>query len=212
MSFNLEVKEELKNLKMWNNSTQMSQQEQIDRLNAREHFIQSGFLNSPDKKSHLEIQVKSKDIAKELKENLKKYGIDLKQTKRHEQIMLYLKNSDEISNFLAFIGATKAMLRFEDERIIKDTKNNLNRVMNCENANLDKIIKSSMEQIEAIKILEKNGKLATLDGKLQEIAKVRKENPSVSLEELGKLLDNPVGKSGVNYRLKKLVELANKGD
>ncbi len=89
---------------------------------------------------------------------------------------------------MAFIGVNKAVLRFEEIRVLKETRNNINRVINCENANLDKIIKSSVEQIEAIDYLLKTGKLSSLDENLQEIALVRKNNPSLSLEDVGKLL------------------------
>ena len=109
---------------------------------------------------------------------------------------------------LYFCQANKAVLKFEEIRVLKETRNNINRVINCENANLDKIIKSSVEQIEAINYLIKTGELKKLDENLQEIALIRKENPSLSLEEIGKLLKEPIGKSGANYRLKKIITIA----
>lgn len=209
MSFNLDVKEELKSLKMWITTSQLKQQEQIDRLNIREIFLTTGFLNDPNKKSHIEITFKEKLKAEEIKELLKKYDFDFKIILRNGKYILYSKDGEIISNFLAFIGASKSMLKFEEVRVIKETKNNINRVINCENANLDKIIKSSIEQVDAINYLIKINALNNLDDNLKEIALVRIDNPSVSMETLGKLLKNPIGKSGVNYRLKKIMKIAN---
>ncbi len=209
MSFNLEVKEEIKSMKLWDVNSSMKQEEQIDRLNAREHFLSTGFINDPNKKSHIEILFKEEKKAKELQDVLKKYNFNFKIVARSNNYILYSKDGEEISNFLAFIGANKAVIKFEEVRVLKETRNNINRVINCENANLDKIIKSSVEQIEAIDYLIKTGELKKLDENLQEIALLRKENPSISLEELGKLLKEPIGKSGANYRLKKIINIAN---
>lgn len=208
MSFNLEVKEELKSLKLWNVNSQLNQAEQVDRLNAREHFLSAGFINNPNKKSHLEIVFKIENKAKELQKNLEQYGFKLKIVSRKDNYILYSKDGEEICNFLAFIGANKSVLKFEEVRVLKETRNNINRVINCENANLDKIIKSSVNQIEAIDYLIEIGELKKLDENLQEIALLRKENPSLSLDELGKLLKEPIGKSGANYRLKKIITIA----
>ena len=208
MSFNLEVKDEIKSLKVWNVNSQLKQEEQVDRLNVREHFLLTGFINDPNKKSHLEISFKDEDKANELKKVLEKYGFKFKIVVRNGKYLLYSKDGQEICNFLAFIGVNKAVLKFEEIRVLKETRNNINRVINCENANLDKIIKSSVEQIEAIDYLIEVGEFKGLDENLQEIALLRKENPSLSLDALGKLLKDPIGKSGANYRLKKIMEIA----
>ena len=205
----MEVKEEIQSLKMWDINSKMKQEEQIDRLNVREHFLQSGFINDPNKKNHLEISFKEENKAKELQKILGKYSFNLKTVARNNNYILYSKDGEEISEFLAFIGANKAVLKFEEIRVLKDARNNINRVINCENANLDKIIKSSVEQIEAIDYLIEIRELMNLDENLQEIALLRKENPSVSLEKLGKMLKEPIGKSGANYRLKKIIQIAN---
>ena len=122
---------------------------------------------------------------------------------------LYIKEAEEISRFLALIGANRAVLNFEDIRIQKEMRGKVNRLVNCETANLNKTINASIEQISAIKKLQTSGKFNKLDDKLKEIAILRIENPDISLVELGKLLKEPVGKSGVNYRLKKIMEIAN---
>ena len=119
-----------------------------------------------------------------------------------------MKEAEEISNLLALIGANKAVMKFEDIRIQKEMRGKVNRIVNCETANLNKTINASIEQIGAIKKLQETGKFNKLDENLKEIAKLRLENPNISLIELGKMLKKPIGKSGVNYRLKKIMEMA----
>lgn len=140
---------------------------------------------------------------------LKKLGITVKTMLKQNQYSLYIKEGEQISRFLALIGANKAVLKFEDIRIQKEMRGKVNRLVNCETANLNKTINASIEQIAAIKKLQKEGKFNQLDDNLKEIANLRLENPDMPLAELGKLLKNPVGKSGVNYRLKKIIEIAN---
>ena len=110
------------------------------------------------------------------------------------------------------MGASKAVLKFEDIRIKKEMRGKVNRLVNCETANLTKIINASVEQINAIKKLKENGKFSKLNDNLKEIANLRLEYPDISYEELGEKLKNPVGKSGVNYRLKKIIEIAQEGE
>ena len=119
-----------------------------------------------------------------------------------------MKEAEEISNLLALIGANKAVMKFEDIRIQKEMRGKVNRIVNCETANLNKTINASIEQIGAIKKLQETGKFNKLDENLKGIAKLRLENPNISLIELGKMLKKPIGKSGVNYRLKKIMEMA----
>ena len=128
---------------------------------------------------------------------------------KQNQYSIYIKEGEQISKFLALIGANKAVLQFEDIRIQKEMRGKVNRLVNCETANLNKTINASIEQIAAIKKLQQKGKFNNLDDNLKEIANLRIENPDMSLVELGKLLKNPVGKSGVNYRLKKIIQIAN---
>ena len=123
------------------------------------------------------------------------------------QTSIYIKEGEEISKFLALIGANKAVMQFEDIRIQKEMRGKVNRLVNCETANLNKTINASVKQIGAIKKLQETGTFQKLDANLKEIASLRLENPDMPLIELGKLLKEPVGKSGVNYRLKKIVEI-----
>ena len=111
--------------------------------------------------------------------------------------------------FLALLGANKAVIKFEEIRVQREMNNKINRIVNCETANLNKTINASIEQIEAITKLKNSGDFEKMDEPLKEIAQLRIENPNASLIELGKMLKKPVGKSGVNYRLKKIMEIAN---
>lgn len=209
MSFSQNVREELLELKMWDNNSSMEQDEQLARLLIREAFIKKGFINDPNKDYHLEILFKTKKKAQELKDIVNNFGIDIKLTKKAENYMLYLKEGEEISSFLALIGATKSMLKFEEIRVIKDTRNNINRIVNCETANLNKTINAAVKQIDDIKKLKKNKKFDKLPESLKELAKLRLENPDMPYEELGKLLSKPIGKSGVSHRLEKISKIAN---
>ncbi len=212
MSFSSDVREELLELKMWYNNSNLEQDEQLARLLIRESFIKKGFINDPNKEYHLEILFKTKKKATQLEEIIKNYGIDIKSTKKGSDYMLYLKEGEEISSFLALMGAVKAVLKFEEIRVIKDTRNNINRLVNCETANLNKTINAAVKQINAINKLKINKKFKTLPDSLKEVANLRIENPDLSYEELGKMLSKPIGKSGVSHRLEKIIEIANEGD
>ena len=172
-------------------------------------YLGSGSINNPEKKYHLEVGIREKKCAEEVKEYLKKYDIKSNMIEKNNQYAIYLKDSEEISKFLALIGANKSVLKFEEIRVQREMNNKINRIVNCETANLNKTINASIEQIEAIKKLKKNKKFEQLDEPLKEIAELRLKNPNANLVELGKMLKTPVGKSGVNYRLKKIMEIAN---
>lgn len=209
MSFASNIKEELLGLKMWDMNSGMKQDEQLARLCIREAFIKSGSMSDPNKEYHLEITFKTKKKAEEMMQLLNNFGINARIIKRVKEYMLYIKEGEEISNFLALIGANSSVIKFEEIRVLKETRNDINRLVNCETANLNKTINASIEQIEAIRKLKKSGIFEKLDEPLKEIADLRLENPNTSLIELGKMLKKPVGKSGVNYRLKKIMEIAN---
>lgn len=186
MSFSGEVREELLELKMWDNNSSLKQDEQLARLLIRESFIKKGFINDPNKEYHLEILFKSKKKAEELKEVILNFGIDIKLTKKSAEYMLYLKDGEAISSFLALMGAAKAVIKFEEIRVIKDTRNNINRLVNCETANLNKTINAAVKQVEAIKKLKKNKQFEKLSENLKELANLRIEHPDETYEELRK--------------------------
>lgn len=186
MSFSSEVREELLELKMWDNNSNLKQDEQLARLLIREAFIKKGFINDPNKDYHLEILFKSKKKADELKEIVVNFGIDIKETKKGTDYMLYLKDGEEISSFLALMGAAKAVLKFEEIRVIKETRNNVNRLVNCETANLNKTINAAVKQIEDINKLKQSKKFDMLPDNLKELANLRLANPDSTYEELRK--------------------------
>ena len=208
MSFSSDIKDELLELKMWDLGSNMKQDEQLARLYIREAFIKSGSMNDPNKKYHLQIMFKEKAKAEEMQTLLNNFNIHAKIIKKEKDYMLYLKDGEEISEFLALVGANKSVIKFEEVRVIKETRNDINRLVNCETANLNKTINASVKQIEDINKIKKAGKLNELPETLKEIAEVRINNPEMSLIELGKLLDKPIGKSGVNHRLKKLSQIS----
>ena len=191
--------------------------EMIEKINSQEElaikafirgiFLGSGSVNNPENKYHLEIilsDIKNANITKKI---LEKLEIHMKEMERKSGYSLYLKEGEEISKFLAFIGANAAVLKFEEIRVLREMKNNINRRVNCETANLSKTISAAVKQIEVIKKLQKQGKFESLPDSLKEIAILRLENPDASLIELGQMLENPIGKSGVNHRLKQLEQL-----
>ena len=193
----LELKEESIDLKSLDNRSLI-----------RGMFMGSGSINNPNNTYHLEMILKKEVVVDYVCEILKEYDIQVKTLKRKKGCSIYIKDGEEISKFLAFIGANSSVLKFEEIRVVKETRNNINRIVNCETANLNKTINAAVEQINAInKIIEKD-RLNDLTEKDKEIAILRIENPEASLVELGRMLDTPIGKSGVNHRLKRIIEFA----
>lgn len=188
-------------------------QENLDEKNEKSLvkgvFLGAGSINNPDNKYHLEIRFSNQENEEIVLEILKKYNINFKKLDSQKNKSIYIKEGEEISKFLAFIGANKAVMKFEDIRVQRQMRGKVNRLVNCKAANLNKTLNASVEQIDAIRKLQQNEKFNKLEDNLKEIANLRLENPDMPLLELGKLLKNPVGKSGVNYRLKKIIEIAN---
>lgn len=171
-------------------------------------FMGAGSINNPEREYHLEMEVTNEQNMNTVLNLLLEFGIKAKYMEAKNKYYIYLKEGEEISKFLALIGAAKAVMKFEDIRIQKEMRGKVNRLVNCETANLNKTINASIEQIAAIRKLQENGEFKKLDDNLKEIALLRLENPDMSLIELGKKLKVPIGKSGVNYRLKKIMEIA----
>lgn len=172
-------------------------------------FLGAGSINNPENSYHLEIVLSNENNLKVFQELLSNFDIHIKELITKNRYSAYIKDGEEISKFLALIGANKAVMKFEEIRIQKEMRGKVNRIVNCETANLSKTINAAIEQIAAIKKLQEEGKFNKLDDNLKEIAILRIENPDMPLVELGKLLKEPLGKSGVNYRLKKIMEIAN---
>lgn len=167
-------------------------------------FMGAGSINNPEKKYHLECGIREEENTKKIIDLLKRFDINFKNNNK----TIYTKEGEEISKFLAFIGANKSMLKFEEIRVQRHMNNKVNRLVNCESANLNKVLNASVEQINAIKKLKESGKFEKMDNSLKEIAELRLEYPDISLVELGKKLAIPLGKSGVNYRLKRIIKKA----
>ena len=165
-------------------------------------YLGSGSINNPENTYHLEISVRKQDYA-DIKSNV---------IEKNKEYTIYLKDGEEISKTLALLGANKSVLKFEEIRVKREMNNKVNRLVNCETANMNKTMNASIEQIEIIRKLKQNGKFEKLEEPLKEIAELRLQNPSASLIELGKMLKTPIGKSGVNYRLKKVMEIGKKID
>ena len=172
-------------------------------------FMGAGSINNPEREYHLEMEVTNEQNMNVVLKLLLEFGIKAKYMEAKNKYYIYLKEGEEISKFLALIGAAKAVMKFEDIRIQKEMRGKVNRLVNCETANLNKTINASIEQIAAIRKLQENGEFKMLDDNLKEIALLRLENPDMPLIELGKKLKVPIGKSGVNYRLRKIMEIAN---
>lgn len=208
MSFSNDIKEEIEKLKVWDNKSNLKQEEQLERVCVREAFLQYGSFSDPNKEYHLEFVFKTKKKAEEISKILSKNGIKAKIIKRREKQIVYLKEGEDISNCLAFMGASSAMLRFEEIRVMREMRNNVNRKVNCETANLTKTVHASYEQVKAINVVKKTKYWKELEDGVRDIALLRLENPELSIQALGSKLTPPISKSGANHRLKKIMEIA----
>lgn len=177
-------------------------------------FLGSGCIVDPNTDYHFEVTIKSKknsNIVLDILNNL--IGLEAKQIKRNTNLyVVYIKDSEQISLILSYLGASNALFEYENIRVERSIKNNINRSINCETANLTKTISAAYKQLTAIEKLEQNGMIDKLSSELKEICMLRKNNPEISLEELSKLCSVPITKSGVNHRLKKIIQLAGKID
>jgi DNA-binding protein WhiA len=199
---------DMKNFVSFSVSENVVRDECCRRSFLRGAFLVSGSCSSPDKGYHLELATNRIRLIMDTVKILEELDITAKSITRKTNTVIYLKGSELISDFLGNIGAVNAMLEFENARIIKDVKNNINRVINCETANMTKAIDASMSQVKAIEKIKKLRGLESLEPSLREIATLRLENTEVTLKELGQMLEKPLSKSGVNHRLKKLEEIA----
>ncbi|NLJ57882.1 MAG: DNA-binding protein WhiA [Tissierellia bacterium] len=189
-------------------STRILRDDLSKRAYIKGSFMGSGSISNPERSYHVEF-VSSKEVqSKILQELLEGYGIKAKNIIRKNYYVTYIKDSEQISDLLALMGANNAVLDFENIRVVKETRNQINRVINCETANLDKIVHTSMRQINSIQILRKHKVMDKLPDNLRELAYLRLKHNNASLKELGQMLNPPLGKSGVNHRLKKIEKIA----
>lgn len=174
-------------------------------------FLASGSVNNPEtSRYHLEIYSAYQDHNNDLLDLMNQYfQLNAKTTKRRRGYIVYLKEAQKIGDFLHIIGAFNAMLAFEDLRIMRDMRNSVNRLVNCDTANLKKTATAAAKQVEDIELLKRKVGLENIPEKLQGIARLRLANPELSLKEIASQVpDGPISKSGANHRFKKLHELA----
>mgnify|MGYP003390232251 FL=1 len=146
--------------------------------------------------------------AEQLKELINSFGLDAKVVERKEHFVVYLKEGEQIVDLLNIMEAPLALMDLENVRIMKEMRNDINRKVNCETANLNKVVGAAVKQLEDIEYIEEKIGLSSLPEQLEEIARLRLEYPDKSLKELGSFLSAPVGKSGVNHRLRKISNIA----
>lgn len=191
-------------------SKEIMDNEQKVRSYLRGAFLAGGSVNSPEtSRYHLEIYSSYEEHNEDICTMMNQFNLNARTIERRNGYITYLKEAEKIADFLATIGASNAMLRFEDVRIVRDMRNSVNRLVNCENANLNKTIDAASKQIENIRILDDAIGLENLPDKLKEVAQLRVDYPDATLKELGeKIPSGKISKSGINHRLRKLNELA----
>lgn len=170
-------------------------------------FLGSGCIVNPNTDYHFEISVKSKVYADFVIKLISEFNLTPKLIKRGASYIIYLKEAEQISTFIAILEANKAFMEYENIRIDKSIKNNINRVVNCETANMTKVAKAAVSQIEAINKLKKTEQYDKLNTKLKEIADLRIQNPEASLDELKDKCSYKISKSGIYHRLNKIINL-----
>ena len=180
-------------------------------------FISSGSINDPKKsRYHLEFLVQTYEYAEFVKKLLNAYDLNSKILKRDNKYMIYIKEAEKIGDFLRIINAPQAVLYYEDIRIYRDHKNMTNRLNNCEQANVDKIIETASKQVKYINILKEKDLYDLLSERDKIAAEYRIKYPETSLQELAEIIsietNNPITKSGLHHRLNKIKALASKGD
>ena len=180
------------------------QRECCKRAFIRGAFLAAGSVSDPVKTYHFEIVCLSEAKAKQLQMIMETCNINARVIKRRKYFVVYVKDSSQVVDLLNIMGAYNALMDMENVRIVKDMRNNVNRKVNCETANINKTVSAAVKQIEDIRFIQMSSAFDELPESLQEMAELRVRYPEATLAELGQLLDTPVGKSGVNHRLKKI--------
>ncbi|MFF2482451.1 DNA-binding protein WhiA [Paenibacillus sp. NPDC058071] len=174
-------------------------------------FLAGGSVNNPEGSSyHLEISSMYEEHCEAIVGLANKFELNARCIERKKGFIFYIKEGEKIIELLNIIGAHQALFKFEDVRIMRDMRNSVNRIVNCETANLNKTIGAAVRQIDNIKLLQKEIGLHNLPDKLKEVAEIRLQHPDMNLKEVGEMLKGTVSKSGVNHRLRKIDELAEK--
>ena len=174
----------------------------------KEAFLAAGTVSTPEKAYHFEIDCRSAGQAELLIRLMEHFSIRARMFRRKNNYIVYLKDGESVANILQVMGAGQAMMNMENTRILKDMRNAINRQVNCDSANAVKVVSASQQQIRDIRLIDEYIGIDKLKPSLREAARARLDNPEVSLEELGTILDPPVGKSGVNHRMREIKKLA----
>ena len=182
--------------------------EEIRKAYIRGAFIGGGSISNPEKTYHLEFVTHSEEYANDLRDLINTFTLNSKVIQRKNSFIIYIKEGEQIVDLLNIIGAHTSLLEVENIRIMKEMRNNVNRLVNCETANLSKTVNAAVRQVESIKLIQEKIGLKRLPQNLREVAELRLNYPDESLKELGEMLDPPVGKSGINHRLRKIEKIA----
>ena len=191
-------------------SNEIKQSDEKTRAYLRGAFLASGSVNNPEtSRYHLEISSIYEEHNQDICDLLNQFDLNARTLERRNGYITYLKGAEKIADFLTLIGATNSMLKFEDVRLVRDMRNSVNRLVNCETANMNKTIDAASKQIENIHFIESTVGLQSLPEKLQEIAELRIQNPEISLKELGEMIPSgAISKSGINHRIRKINDFA----
>lgn len=200
MSFSQDIKNELRSIP--------EDKRNASGMYLRRYFIESGSISDPEKSYHFEIVANSKEDAILIREALAANNLSARTVERKGHYVVYIKEADQICDAMAVMGARKAVLDFENVRVVNEVRGQVNRRVNCETANIKKQANAALAQIEDINLIVKLKGMEHLPPNLRELAAVRLANPESSLKELGELMDPPISKSCVNHRLTKISEMA----
>lgn len=202
------LKWETPNLKEQRANGLLIQQTCCKRAFLRGAFMAGGSISDPNSGYHFEIVLRTMEQANQVVELMQAFELSAKIVARKGRYVVYLKEAEQIVDMLNIMEAYVSLMNLENIRILKEMRNSVNRQVNCETANISKTVNAAVKQVEDIRLIEKMRGLDSLPGPLREIALLRLEYPETPLKELGTYLEPPVGKSGVNHRLRKLGEIA----
>ena len=216
---NADALEVLKATKIMNSQSEIEEQMNINkneiikkdcckRAYLRGAFLAAGSISDPEKSYHFEIKCTNENKANQIVDILKSFDVDAKTLSRKNKFIVYLKDSEKVVDALNIMEAPIALLEVETIKIDKQMSNKINRQMNCDQANINKTVNASRRMIEDINYIEEEVGLSYLPEKLQQIARIRVENPDASLQDIGDMMVPSLGKSGVNHRLRKISEIA----
>lgn len=171
-------------------------------------FLACGSISDPHKEYHLEFSVTEQSLAEELTKLLSTIEVSAKTVVRRGQFVVYIKESESIEDVITFIGAPMCTLELMDIKVVKSVRNKVNRIVNCDSANLNKVIDAAIRQTEDIRLIDRTIGLENLSDELREVAELRINNADMSLQEIGESLEKPISRSGVNHRFRKIAKIA----